>query len=251
MPPPHTSRYSSTLIATARGSYLPIGPSSRPYAMNDIYDHPIRPAMRSSQTRVNLIDSQPSLDAKVVIMGSAGTCFDWFQLANSAHILAVGVGKTSLVTRYVEERFAAHTMTTTGAFFHSKKVTVDGTKVRLQIWDTAGQERFRSMVSSLYLPGISPQPARTAAGGRFDCASFYCTATAPHCLPNCVTSPHQLLTLTCSRQAPMYYRGANAAILVYDITSASSFDDVKVWIDGMSRICSEHRAGYLTSTFLV
>lgn len=34
----------------------------------------------------------------------------------------------------------------------------------------------------------------------------------------------------------MYYRGANAAILVYDITSASSFDDVKVWIDGMSRM---------------
>lgn len=43
--------------------------------MNDIYDscHPIRPAMRSSQTRVNLITTQPSLDAKVVIMGSAGT----------------------------------------------------------------------------------------------------------------------------------------------------------------------------------
>lgn len=132
--------------------------------MNDIYDHPIRPAMRSSQTRVNLVNSQPGLDAKVVIMGSAG------------------VGKTSLVTRYVEERFAAHTMTTTGAFFHSKKVTVDGTKVRLQIWDTAGQERFRSM-------------------------------------------------------APMYYRGANAAILVYDITSASSFDDVKVWIDELKRNC--------------
>jgi GTPase SAR1 family protein len=33
----------------------------------------------------------------------------------------------------------------------------------------------------------------------------------------------------------MYYRGASAAILVYDITSASSFDDVKVWIDGTFR----------------
>lgn len=35
---------------------------------------------------------------------------------------------------------------TTGAFFVTKKVAMDGRKVRLQLWDTAGQERFRSMV---------------------------------------------------------------------------------------------------------
>ncbi|CAE7146336.1 unnamed protein product [Rhizoctonia solani] len=133
--------------------------------MNDMYDScpPVRPAIRTSQTRVSLTNSQPSLDAKVVIMGSAG------------------VGKTSLVMRYVEGRFG-QTTTTTGAFFYSKKAIVDGTKVRLQIWDTAGQERFRSM-------------------------------------------------------APMYYRGASAAILVYDITSASSFEDVKLWIDELKRNC--------------
>ncbi|CUA77639.1 Ras-like GTP-binding protein RYL2 [Yarrowia lipolytica CLIB122] [Rhizoctonia solani] len=133
--------------------------------MNDMYDTcpPVRPSLRPSQTRVSLTNSQPNLDAKVVIMGSAG------------------VGKTSLVTRYVEGRFG-QTTTTTGAFFYSKKAIVDGTKVRLQIWDTAGQERFRSM-------------------------------------------------------APMYYRGASAAILVYDITSASSFEDVKLWIDELKRNC--------------
>ncbi|CEL57367.1 Ras-like GTP-binding protein RYL2 OS=Yarrowia lipolytica (strain CLIB 122 / E 150) GN=RYL2 PE=3 SV=2 [Rhizoctonia solani AG-1 IB] len=133
--------------------------------MNDMYDTcpPVRPSIRTSQTRVSLTNPQPSLDAKVVIMGSAG------------------VGKTSLVMRYVEGRFG-QTTTTTGAFFYSKKATVDGTKVRLQIWDTAGQERFRSM-------------------------------------------------------APMYYRGASAAILVYDITSASSFEDVKLWIDELKRNC--------------
>ncbi|CAE6378480.1 unnamed protein product [Rhizoctonia solani] len=99
--------------------------------MNDMYDTcpPVRPSLRTPQTRVSLTNSQPSLDAKVVIMGSAG------------------VGKTSLVTRYVEGRFG-QTTTTTGAFFYSKKAIVDGTKVRLQIWDTAGQERFRSMASS-------------------------------------------------------------------------------------------------------
>ena len=31
---------------------------------------------------------------------------------------------------------------------------------------------------------------------------------------------------------PMYYRRANAAIIVYDVTSQSSFDQVTEWITG-------------------
>ncbi len=31
----------------------------------------------------------------------------------------------------------------------------------------------------------------------------------------------------------MYYRKANAAMLVYDITSEESFDDMKDWVMGM------------------
>lgn len=30
----------------------------------------------------------------------------------------------------------------------------------------------------------------------------------------------------------MYYRGANAALLLYDITSAATFDDIKGWLEG-------------------
>lgn len=30
----------------------------------------------------------------------------------------------------------------------------------------------------------------------------------------------------------MYYRGANAALLLYDITNAASFNDVKGWLEG-------------------
>lgn len=32
--------------------------------------------------------------------------------------------------------------------------------------------------------------------------------------------------------APLYYRGALAAILVYDITNLDSFRDIKTWLDG-------------------
>lgn len=99
------------------------------------------------------------VDLKVVILG------------------AQGVGKTSLVHRYTSGHFSAASVPSTiGASFLTKKLIIDGIKVRLQLWDTAGQERFRSM-------------------------------------------------------APMYYRGANAAVVVYDITNPHSFEDVKTWID--------------------
>ncbi|KAH9450386.1 hypothetical protein Pst134EA_027089 [Puccinia striiformis f. sp. tritici] len=98
------------------------------------------------------------LEAKVVILGMQG------------------VGKTSIVHRYTTGSFSYSLTSTIGASFCTKKLSVDGCKVRLQIWDTAGQERFRSM-------------------------------------------------------APMYYRGANAAILVYDITNKESFLDIQNWLN--------------------
>ncbi len=45
--------------------------------------------------------------------------------------------------RFVEGRFQSHGASTIGASFMVKKMTIDGTKLNLQIWDTAGQERFR------------------------------------------------------------------------------------------------------------
>ena len=35
--------------------------------------------------------------------------------------------------------------------------------------------------------------------------------------------------------APMYYRKANAAVIVYDITSSKSFEQAKEWVDGKRR----------------
>ena len=75
-----------------------------------------------------------------------------------------GVGKTSLLHRYTQGKFdPKNTTSTTGAFFVTKKVNVDGTKVRLQLWDTAGQERFRSMVRLVepYSPSLAcSQPSQ-------------------------------------------------------------------------------------------
>ncbi|CAH2056658.1 unnamed protein product, partial [Iphiclides podalirius] len=97
------------------------------------------------------------IEAKIVVLGSQG------------------VGKTSLVVRYIGKMFSKHISPTIGASFFTCNINLEEARVKLQVWDTAGQERFRSM-------------------------------------------------------APMYYRNANAALLVFDITSVSSFTAIKSWV---------------------
>ncbi|KAF4619429.1 hypothetical protein D9613_005435 [Agrocybe pediades] len=116
------------------------------------------------------------IDSKIVVMGNSG------------------VGKTSLLYRYTQNKFdPKNTTSTSGAFFVTKKVYVNGLKVRLQLWDTAGQERFRSM-------------------------------------------------------APMYYRGANAALLLYDITNASTFEDIRGWLEELKKNCAPELIIYIVGS---
>ena len=59
-----------------------------------------------------------------------------------------GVGKTTLLKRYVEGKFHADTQMTIGVEFFLKEVTIEGIKVLLQMWDFGGQERFRFLLQS-------------------------------------------------------------------------------------------------------
>jgi Ras-related protein Rab-1A len=61
-----------------------------------------------------------------------------------------GVGKTSLLLRYVDGTFTDALINNIGGDFKEKKVAVGKHTVVLQIWDTAGQERFRQITSSFY-----------------------------------------------------------------------------------------------------
>lgn len=55
------------------------------------------------------------------------------------------VGKTSVVLRYVENKFNDKHLTTLQASFLNKKLNISGKRVNLAIWDTAGQERFHAL----------------------------------------------------------------------------------------------------------
>lgn len=61
-----------------------------------------------------------------------------------------GVGKSSLLLRFVDDQFNATFVTTVGIDFKIKNIVLDERKVRLQIWDTAGQERFRTITTAYY-----------------------------------------------------------------------------------------------------
>ncbi|XP_067652810.1 ras-related protein Rab-22A-like [Haliotis asinina] len=91
-----------------------------------------------------------------------------------------GVGKSSIVMRFVNNQFKNALESTIGASFMTKTLLVDGNTYKYQIWDTAGQEKYRAL-------------------------------------------------------APMYYRGAAAAIIVYDVTRESTFRSVKSWVQELRR----------------
>jgi len=62
-----------------------------------------------------------------------------------------GVGKTTLLHRYVEGKFSADTKMTIGVEFFLKEIDLDGKQCTLQLWDFGGQERFRFLLESYVL----------------------------------------------------------------------------------------------------
>ncbi|XP_012268559.1 ras-related protein Rab-21 [Athalia rosae] len=55
------------------------------------------------------------------------------------------VGKTSVVLRYVEDKFNDKHISTIQASFLKKKLNINGKRVNLAICDTAGQEKFHAL----------------------------------------------------------------------------------------------------------
>ena len=97
-----------------------------------------------------------------------------------------GVGKTSILFRYLYNKYDENLNSTFGAGFKTKDVPYndDGDKLKLNLWDTAGQERFEQVTK-------------------------------------------------------LYFRDAEAAIVVYDLTHEDSFKKAQKWV----QILEEERMG--------
>jgi small GTP-binding protein len=65
-----------------------------------------------------------------------------------------GVGKTSLVAKFVHSMFSDKYLTTVGVKIDKKTVSVDGAETMLMIWDLAGDDDYQRLQTS-YLRGTS------------------------------------------------------------------------------------------------
>lgn len=61
-----------------------------------------------------------------------------------------GVGKSCLLTRFVQDYYADFHVSTIGVDFKTVITMVKGRLVKLQLWDTAGQERFSVVTGNYY-----------------------------------------------------------------------------------------------------
>ena len=78
------------------------------------------------------LESESALTCKVVLVGESG------------------VGKTSIISKYIHKLFNSVRLATTGASFSTKVVELGDKSIKFEIWDTAGQERFRSLAKVFY-----------------------------------------------------------------------------------------------------
>ncbi|XP_072528191.1 ras-related protein Rab-38 [Salminus brasiliensis] len=66
----------------------------------------------------------------------------------------LGVGKSSIIKRYVHHNFSPNYRATIGVDFALKVLNLEQGTVRLQLWDIAGQERFGNMTRVYYREAI-------------------------------------------------------------------------------------------------
>lgn len=154
-----------------------------------------------------------------------------------------GTGKTSLMQRYVNDVFDQAVSTTIGAGFANKRVylhpihlpslwclltclamthsrVINNVKIKLHIWVR--------MDASSRMPSIVVTPTNPAC---FAIRAGHGRAGAVSVRKTCLFGNESGLRW-CRSMAPMYYRGATAAILVYDITNQKTFQAIQGWVQG-------------------
>jgi Ras-related protein Rab-1A len=99
-------------------------------------------------------------------------------------ILIIGdemVGKSKIISRFINDTYIDLYMSTIGVDFKSKIIVCDNNNIKLQIWDSSGNDKFDSITK-------------------------------------------------------LYYRGMNGIIIVFDVKSKISFNNVTKWLDKINNI---------------
>ncbi|KAJ0082453.1 hypothetical protein Patl1_10467 [Pistacia atlantica] len=154
-----------------------------------------------------------------------------------------GVGKSNLLSRFTRNEFSLESKSTIGVEFATRSLNVDGKVIKAQIWDTAGQERSWFAFVLLYVPQLQRliyailirnlshifhlqlRSLWSVVHLRNYCWSHLCPSK-PAVIAITMTTPPLLYRAITSA----YYRGAVGALLVYDVTRHSTFENVERWL---------------------
>ena len=111
-----------------------------------------RPAVSSSSSYDQVLGEAASLPfARLTRLSSASSpAAAFIQRFALLMIGDSGVGKSSLLLRFSDDKYRESDSSTIGVDFKVKQVELDGKQVKLQMWDTAGQEKYRTITSSYY-----------------------------------------------------------------------------------------------------
>ncbi|KAJ0017925.1 hypothetical protein Pint_10349 [Pistacia integerrima] len=141
-----------------------------------------------------------------------------------------GVGKSNLLSRFTRNEFSLESKSTIGVEFATRSLNVDGKVIKAQIWDTAGQERSWFAFVLLYVPQLLRLIYAILEFGGLNSPS-----NSVHISFSVLKL--QLRNYCWSHLCPQYraitsayYRGAVGALLVYDVTRHSTFENVERWL---------------------
>ena len=81
-------------------------------------------------------NSEDEKEIKVILLGNSG------------------VGKTSIINRYVNNVYNSNCETTLGSTYSTREVIKDNVVYKLNLWDTTGQEKYHS-ITNLFIKGSS------------------------------------------------------------------------------------------------
>ncbi|KAG6777183.1 hypothetical protein POTOM_016999 [Populus tomentosa] len=144
-----------------------------------------------------------------------------------------GVGKSNLLSRFTRNEFSLESKSTIGVEFATRSLNVDSKVIKAQIWDTAGQESeqknselgFGSFNIVVAVDGdvITVANISSSVAVLQSTAAIH-TMAMPWCYQNQpVVAWYRAITSA-------YYRGAVGALLVYDVTRHSTFENVERWL---------------------
>lgn len=130
-----------------------------------------------------------------------------------------GVGKTSLLYRYLHQEFNPSISPTLGVDLSGVPIDFEGTKMTSHIWDTSGVSRFAKL-SDAYVDFFG-EVERIGV-------LFYFVSVR-------IGLEFMGFNFSCS-----HLTNASAAIMVYDITNRASFLCLELWLEKIREKCKRN-----------